>query len=167
MRVTARVRMVTPTRGVATMRVAMRVQVTEQDEDERSITRAVRSAVRTLALVALLVALLVAGAQRASAWPAGADGSAGPAGAVTAPSGGELDGGCGHHQRGTHAPSATSSSPSAATSTAALHCAAHAHAVAPPAPPRPAATAGPWSWVAEAHRMPRPALAATVVVSPD
>jgi hypothetical protein len=64
LRVVARVRMVTPGRGMASMRVAMRVTVTEQDEDERSLARAIKQAVRTLALVALLVAALAAGARR-------------------------------------------------------------------------------------------------------
>jgi hypothetical protein len=66
LRVVARVRMVTPGRGTASMRVAMRVTVTEQDEDERSLARAIRQAVRTLALVALLLAVLAAGAQTGS-----------------------------------------------------------------------------------------------------
>lgn len=64
LRVVARVRMVTPGRGVASMRVAMRVTVTEQDEDERSLARAIKQAVRTLALVALLLVALAAGARR-------------------------------------------------------------------------------------------------------
>jgi hypothetical protein len=64
LRVVARVRMVTPGRGMAIMRVAMRVTVTEQDEDERSLARAIKQAVRTLALLALLVAALAAGARR-------------------------------------------------------------------------------------------------------
>ena len=65
LRVVARVRMVTPGRGTASMRVAMRVTVTEQDEDERSIARAIKQAVRTLALVALLLAALAASARTA------------------------------------------------------------------------------------------------------
>jgi uncharacterized membrane protein len=65
LRVVARVRMVTPGRGTASMRVAMRVTVTEQDEDERSIARAITQAVRTLALVALLLAVLAASARTA------------------------------------------------------------------------------------------------------
>jgi hypothetical protein len=67
LRVVARVRMVTPGRGVASMRVAMRVTVTEQDEDERSLARAIKQAVRTLALLALLLAALAAGARRTRA----------------------------------------------------------------------------------------------------
>jgi hypothetical protein len=67
LRVVARVRMVTPGRRMAVMRVAMRVTVTEQDEDERSLVQAIRQAVRTLALVALLVAALAASARTAVA----------------------------------------------------------------------------------------------------
>ncbi|HEY8526708.1 MAG TPA: hypothetical protein VIL48_17190 [Acidimicrobiales bacterium] len=61
LRVVADVRMVTPGRRVAALRVAMRVKVTERDEDIRSIARAVSQAVRTLVLVALLVAAMAAG----------------------------------------------------------------------------------------------------------
>jgi hypothetical protein len=65
LRVVARVRMVTPGRRVAIMRVAMRVTVTEQDEDERSLARAIQQAVRTLALVALVLAALAASTRTA------------------------------------------------------------------------------------------------------
>jgi hypothetical protein len=66
LRVVARVRMVTPGRRMAIMRVAMRVTVTEQDEDERSLARAIRQAVRTLALVTLMLAALAASARTGS-----------------------------------------------------------------------------------------------------
>lgn len=108
LRVVAQVRMLTPARRVASMRVAMRVRVTEHDEDVRSLARAIKAAVRTMALAALLVAALFA------------------AGVQAAP------------------------------------------VMADPVAPAPVdAVAMPWSVVAESHRTPRPALAATVVPSPD
>jgi hypothetical protein len=58
LRVVARVRMVTPARRVANLRVAMRVQVTERDEDMASLVRAIKGAVRRLLLVATVMAAL-------------------------------------------------------------------------------------------------------------
>jgi hypothetical protein len=144
LRVVARVRMVTPGRGMASMRVAMRVTVTEQDEDERSLTRAIGQAVRTLALVALLLAALAAGAQAHGRGPG-----------VVPFGGGHEDG---------HAAvvmAAADSSPGSA--------AGDVQAIGPPTAPLLAALVGaPSSPVrAESQRMPRPALVAGVVPSPD
>jgi hypothetical protein len=62
LRVVARVRMVTPVRRVANLRVAMRVQVTEQDEDLGSLKRAIQRALRALLIVALMAAAMARGA---------------------------------------------------------------------------------------------------------
>lgn len=62
LRVVARVRMVTPVRRVANLRVAMRVQVTEQDEDLRGLTRAIQRALYALLIVAMMAAALARGA---------------------------------------------------------------------------------------------------------
>ena len=64
LRVVARVRMGTLARGVAELRVAMRVQVTGEDEDLRSLKLAIQRAVRALLLVAMMVAVLGRGVVR-------------------------------------------------------------------------------------------------------
>jgi hypothetical protein len=134
LRVVARVRMVTPGRGIASMRVAMRVTVTEQDEDERSLAQAIRQAVRTLALVTLLLAVLTAGTQAHGRAP------------------GLVPFGGGHED-----------------AQAAVVTAAEVQSGEPPTAPAPAQlAAAPSSPVrAESQRMPRPALVAGVIPSPD
>jgi hypothetical protein len=110
LRVVARVRMVTPARRVANLRVAMRVQVTEQDEDLRSLTRAIQRALRALLIVAMMATALTRGAVRRVA-----------------------------------------------------------HALAPAPAPVPVALTRITTWpiVVESERIPRPALASSVIPSPD
>jgi len=143
LRVIARVRMVTPGRGMASMRVAMRVTVTEQDEDERSLARAIGQAVRTLALVALLLAALAAGAQAHGGGP------------------GLVRFGGSHEDAHAAVVAAADSSPG--------NAADDVQAIEPPTAPLLAALAGALSSPvrAESQRMPRPALVAGVVPSPD
>jgi hypothetical protein len=166
LRVVADVRMVTPSRRVAALRVAMRVTVTDEGEDLRSLERAVKQAVRTLALVALLVALLAAAAVGGAAHHG--------APATTAAGGGELiahaseagphHGDAPHH--GDRSDRADRSGEPACATTACI--AALAVGVVPVAVPAAAAATGTWSTVAaESDRLPRPALAARVVPSPD
>jgi hypothetical protein len=149
LRVVARVRMVTPGRGTASMRVAMRVTVTEQDEDERSLARAIGQAVRTLALVALLLAALAAGAQAHGRGP------------------GLVPFGGGHEDGHAAVVAAADSSPGSTGST--RSAGGDVQAIEPPTAPLPAALAGaPSSPVRpESQRLPRPALVAGVVPSPD
>jgi hypothetical protein len=142
LRVVARVRMVTPGRGVASMRVAMRVTVTERDEDERSLARAIGQAMRTLALVALLLAALAAGTK--------AHGSGGE----LVPVGGD------GHAHATVVAAADSSPGAAAGDVQAIE--------SPTAPLLAVLAAAPSSPMrAQSHRMPRPALVAGVIPSPD
>ena len=149
LRVVARVRMVTPGRGMASMRVAMRVTVTEQDEDEGSLARAIRQAVRTLALVALLLAALAAGAQAHGRGP------------------GVMPFGSGHEDAHAVVLAAADSSPGSPGSPGIA--AGDVQAIEPPHPPlRAALAAAPSSHGRpESQRMPRPALVAGVVPSPD
>lgn len=193
LRVVARVRMVMPDHRVARMRVAMRVQVTEQDEDERSLVWAIKRAIRTLAIVAVLVAALAVGAGRtqqafgshvdpeslamavalAGTGGGGEPSSSPPAlgvhdqAALLQPDGG--------HQLSSRPPVVHTHEgatllrasdetpdvpPSAATSTA--------HAIEPvPAPAAGDAATAAWRFVLDSQRTPRPALATSVLPSPD
>jgi hypothetical protein len=185
LRVVARVRMATPGRGVANLRVAMRVTVTEQDEDERSIARAVRQAVRTLVLVALLLAAMIAGAQRSGPLPARTDHVESTAARVAAVAADATEAADAAAWRSTAGggdapapgeivrsrPDTLDSSPATGLGAdeTALGAMDAVHAVVPPPAPRPAGLAvDAWSpVVAASQRTPRPALAASVIPSPD